>query len=101
MIEQINRIFTGGNVEVQNIKIGDIHYEYGYDTGIKVEVITLPEKSIQKDDSILWQWVSKTDNGQLINYAVNEKYSHFYYLPVFFKRIHELQIYKKIAERYK
>ena len=34
--------YTKGNIIVENIKIGDIHYEYGYGLGIKVEVISLP-----------------------------------------------------------
>lgn len=32
---------TKGNVVIESIKIGDIHYEYDYGCGVKVEVICL------------------------------------------------------------
>lgn len=35
---------TNGNIIVEDIKIGDIQYEYNYGIGIKSEVITLPKK---------------------------------------------------------
>lgn len=66
--------YTKGNVIVENIKIGDIHYEYEYGVGIKSEVISLPVR----DADGLWSWQSKNVNGGgLINYAVHEKYSHY------------------------
>lgn len=66
--------YTKGNVIVENIKIGDIHYEYGYGLGIKVEVISLP---VREGDG-LWKWQSKNVNGgAIIDYAVHEKYSHY------------------------
>ena len=40
MIENKQQTLTKGNVIVENIKIGDIHYEYEYNLGIKCEVIT-------------------------------------------------------------
>ena len=45
---------TKGNVIVEEIKIGDIHYEYEYGTGMKCEVLTLPIR----DDNGLWEWKS-------------------------------------------
>jgi len=36
---------TGGNVIVEEIKVGDIHYEYAHNMGIKCEVLTLPTKN--------------------------------------------------------
>jgi hypothetical protein len=68
------RIFTKGNVEVQNIKIGDIHYEYEFGFCIKSEVISLP---IRKDDG-MWTWRSKIcSSGKVIRYAVNEIYGYY------------------------
>lgn len=64
---------TKGNVIVENIKIGDIQYEYEYGCGIKSTVISLPVR----DEDGLWTWQNKTDKGEIINYAVAEKYSHY------------------------
>ena len=65
---------TKGNVIIENIKIGDIHYEFEYGIGIKCEVISLP----QRDENGYWTWKSKNLNsGRIIDYGVNEKYSHY------------------------
>ena len=64
---------TKGNIVIEEIKIGDIHYEFEYGTGIKSEVISLPIR----DEDGLWEWKSKTSSGKIINYAVHEKYSHY------------------------
>lgn len=67
---------TKGNVIVENIKVGDIHYEYGYGFCIKSTVKTLP---VPNDDQqgIIWEWQSETDNGEILNYAVHSKYSYY------------------------
>lgn len=65
---------TKGNVIVEDINIGDIHYEFEYNVGIKCEVISKPVR----DDNGYWTWQSKNlNNGDIIDYAVNEKYSHY------------------------
>ena len=65
---------TKGNVIVENIKIGDIHYEYDLGVGIKSEVITKPKKNKEGN----WIWKSKNVNsGEEINYLVNPKYPHY------------------------
>ena len=65
---------TKGNVIVEDIKIGDIHYEYEYGLCVKSEVVTPP---IQNDDGA-WEWVSKMLNsGEAINHLVDPKYSHY------------------------
>jgi len=65
---------TKGNVIIENIKIGDIHYEFEYGTGIKCEVISLP----QRDENGYWTWKSKNLNtDRIIDYVVNEKYTHY------------------------
>jgi len=69
-----SKTYTKGNVIVEDIKVGDIHYEFDYNLGIKCEVITLPKK--KKSGS--WYWESKNlTTGEIINYAVNPKYSHY------------------------
>lgn len=67
---------TKGNVIVENIKVGDIHYEYGCGHCIESTVKTLPMPNIQ-DDGILWQWHSETADGTIIDYAVHSKCSHY------------------------
>ncbi len=65
---------TKGNVIVEDIKIGDIHYEYEYGIGVKVEVLTLPERN----EEGYWSWKSKNVNtGEEIKYGVHEEYSHY------------------------
>ena len=65
---------TKGNVIIENIKIGDIHYEFEYGIGIKCEVISLP----QRDENGYWTWKSKNLNtDRIIDYVVNEKYIHY------------------------
>ena len=65
---------TKGNVIVENIQIGDIHYEFDYGIGIKSKVITQPVR----DSSGYWTWKSeRISNGKLINYGVSEGNSHY------------------------
>ena len=65
---------TKGNVIVENIKIGDIHYEYDYGVGIKVEVTSLPVR----DDTGYWTWESKQiSTGKIISYGMREGFSHY------------------------
>lgn len=70
----MKRIFTKGNVEVQNIKVGDIHYEFGYGSVIKSEVVELPKESERQKG--LWEWKSKSGD-KVINYAVAEGHGHY------------------------
>jgi hypothetical protein len=68
-----NRTYTKGNIIVEEIKVGDIHYEFEYALGVKSEVITLPEMV-----DGMWEWKSKNVyNGEIIEYGVNPKYTHY------------------------
>ena len=70
----MSKTLTKGNIIVEEIKIGDIHYEYEYGVGIKCKVITLPEE----DNEGNWSWKSENvTGGKEINYFVNPKYSHY------------------------
>ena len=70
----MKKVYTKGDVIVNEIKIGDIHYEYESNLGIIVEVLTLP---IRNDDS-QWTWTSKKINdGKIINYLVTEGMEHY------------------------
>ena len=68
------KTYTKGNVIVEDIKIGDIHYEYQYDRCVKSQVLTLP---IKEGDGN-WYWNSKNLNsGFNINYGVNPNLQHY------------------------
>jgi hypothetical protein len=65
---------TRGNIIVEDIKVGDIHYEYEYGVGLKCEVITSPTLN----ESGQYEWKSKNVNtGKVIDYLVDPKYSHY------------------------
>jgi len=67
-------VLTRGNVIVNKIQIGDIHYEFEYGMCVKSEVISLPVR----DNDGIWSWQSKhVKTGEIIDYAVNEEYSHY------------------------
>lgn len=64
---------TRGNVIVDDIKVGDIHYEFEYGFGIKVEVLTLPVL-----EGNVWTWTAKNINtGKVVDYLVNKQHPHY------------------------
>lgn len=70
----MKKTYTKGNVIVEDVKIGDIHYEYELGIGIKCEVITLP----QKNEEGQWEWKSRNlTTGKEIDYLVDPKYPHY------------------------
>jgi len=70
----MSKTHTKGNVIVEDIKVGDIHYEYEMGLGIKCEVISKPILNSDKQ----WEWQSKNcNNGTIIDYLVDPKYSHY------------------------
>lgn len=65
---------TKGNIIVENIKIGDIHYEFNYNVGVKCKVITKPIRNRKGE----WKWKSKNLNtGVIIDYIVVEGMEHY------------------------
>lgn len=65
---------TKGNVIVEKIKIGDIHYEYEYNMCVVSEVLTKPELN----ENNCWVWKSKRkSDGKIIDYLVDPKYTHY------------------------
>jgi hypothetical protein len=68
------KTYTKGSVIVEEIKVGDIHYEYEYGMGIKSEVMTLPILN----ESGQYEWKSRNVNtDKVIDYLVDPKYSHY------------------------
>jgi len=73
-MENKTQTLTKGNVVVENIKVGDIHYEYEMGLGIKCQVETKPTR----DAGGHWKWTSKNcKTGNIINYMVTEGMSHY------------------------
>lgn len=65
---------TKGNIIVEDIKVGDIHYEFEYGVGIEIEVISEPIKN----DKSVWTWKSiNRKTGQEIDYSVIEGLEHY------------------------
>jgi len=61
------KTYTKGDIIIEDIKIGDIHYEMEYGIYIKSKVKTLPVKEVREDeDEFYWSWESiyldKNDN---------------------------------------
>lgn len=69
------KIKTKGNVEVDKIRVGDVHYEYGpMGMFIKVEVIELPAETKPQ----WWSWKSKNVlTGKIVDYGVLEGHAHY------------------------
>lgn len=68
---------TKGNVKTEDIKVGDIHYEYEYGCFIKSQVITEP-KLTEYEGGGYWTWEAKNLlTGRIINYGCREGYSHY------------------------
>ena len=86
---------TRGNVIVENIKIGDIHYEYDSGLGIKCQVITLPKLEDGK-----WSWESKNLNtGAVIDYSIADVNSEYYsFSQQFGVKLYDYEAYK--VEKY-
>jgi hypothetical protein len=68
------KVLTKGNVVINEIKIGDIHYEYEYGICCKTQVLTLPVR----DDEGFWSWKAKqVGTDRIIDYGQNENYPHY------------------------
>ncbi len=70
----MSKTHTKGNVIVEEIKVGDIHYEYEMGIGMKLEVVSLPKRSSEGQ----WTWQSKmVSSGKVVNFLVTEGMSHY------------------------
>lgn len=68
------KVYTGGDVIVNKLEIGDIIYECEYGLTIKSMVITVPERSREGQ----WTWkAERCDNKNIIDYLVTEGFSHY------------------------
>lgn len=65
---------TKGDVIVEEIKLGDVHYEFEYGVGVKSEVISLPVR----DEEGYWSWKSRNlKTGRELEYGVKEGMGHY------------------------
>ena len=65
---------TKGNIIVENVKVGDTHYEFSGPYGIECIVETIPTK----DDEGNWSWTSRNVNtDKKVNYFVHKDYPHY------------------------
>lgn len=65
---------TKGNVIVEDIKVGDTHYEFEYNIGLECKVISAPVRSPEGQ----WTWQSQNvRTGKIIDYLVTEGMSHY------------------------
>ena len=67
-------MMTRGNVIIENIKVGDIHYEYDLGLGIICKVLTLPKENEEGQ----WEWKSENlKSGVIIDYLFDPEYPHY------------------------
>ena len=74
-MKEPKKTYTKGNIVVQEINVGDIHYEFDYGLGIKCKVLTKPEW-----DGEGYSWKSKKISGNdnsIISYYVRHDMSHY------------------------
>jgi hypothetical protein len=68
------KTLTKGDIIVEDIKVGDIHYEFEFGFCIKSKVLSLPSR----DNDGCWMWKSEnTNTGKEIQYGVREGMSHY------------------------
>lgn len=68
------KVLTKGDVVVNDIRIGDIHFEFECGLYVRSEVISLPIR----DEKGYWSWQSKnTLTGRVIDYGVTEGLAHY------------------------
>ena len=68
------KVFTKGGLNILELKIGDVVYEYYYRQCLESKVLTLPTET-----NGLWQFKTITEDGTEIDYGVHEDYQ--YYAP--------------------
>lgn len=66
---------TKGNIIIEEIKVGDLHFEYELGLGMKLEVLTKPE--LNDEGNFVWNSKNLT-SGRIVNYELNPKYPACY-----------------------
>ena len=82
--------YTKGNIIVEEIEVGDIHYEYQYNLGKKSQVLTKP----QINENGNWEWESKNVNsGEKFYYLLNPDCPPHYSLNLYDYQAYEVKYY--------
>lgn len=68
------KTYTKGNIIVEDIKIGDIHYEFEMNMGTEVKVISLP---VLTKNTWKWKSVKVSNDSKIIDYIVNINYPQY------------------------
>lgn len=69
-----HKVMTKGNINVLDIKVNDIHYEFGNGVYLQCQVVTLPVVN-ETQHGLQWTWQSRNVvSGRLIEYKVTEGY---------------------------
>lgn len=83
------KTYTKGDVIVQEIKVGDIHYEFEYGQKATLKVLTLP-----KWDGKGWSWKSRCiEKGRTVRYYANHE------LPQYNPNLYTYEAYSVIEEK--
>jgi hypothetical protein len=80
---KMNKCLSKGGVVINDIEIGDTHFECEYGCYIECAVITKPvrtESTSERDGkvSVQWTWKSKNKlNDKIIDYLITEGFQHY------------------------
>lgn len=69
-----NKLLTRGGIVIEDIKVGDIHYEFSGPFGIECRVSSKPE--LDNDGNWIWESVNVRTNNK-IKYFINPDYVHY------------------------
>lgn len=83
--------YTKGDVIIEDIEIGDVHYEYGGDEELKVTVVTKPILE-RVTNGHLWTWTAYLDDDRedIIEYAISPDSSEDF--PLYSNRIRKVNL---------
>lgn len=71
---QNEKVYTKGDVIVNELEVGDVIYEIEYGHAIRSVVQTKPSR----DEDGYWTWKGLVEEtGEIIDYGVNEQYPHY------------------------
>lgn len=74
----MSKTTTKGGFDPEQLKVGDILYEYEYGCVMKSVVCSAPTCSIDEDGQEIWEWKAKHNKSdQIIHYRVGTRFSHY------------------------
>ena len=71
----MSKTLTKGNIIIEDIRVGDIIYEYETSLGLGIKSILIEEPVL---DGEVWRFKTKIQsNGKIINYSQSKNYPHY------------------------